>query len=590
MSLTSAYVEDNCTEGNTNYVWRVNADSSCEFVYFLSDHDAIDGISDIYGITLSGGVATMHHIATSPIEVHIAYLASADSIYAISKHTNSYRTLNATDGGWGPVVNLSKDMGQVTAAVFNNDGKLLLGSQNHKVIYSVNVTTHAVSTYDTYSPLSGGDLAFDSDGMLYMATRSGNGLYEVWPASTPDNLLTSSLPTKVTGMAITDANQLLISAQGNTSLVLYNTSGSDTGDSFDLMLDEEPYTLRDGDMASGCKTPEEEIGYCENFTTFLANHGDGISGSDIYTVKFYSGNANLTFLTNVMYETHIAFDAMSNTLYLLNVDGSFVRSYDVILNSFMGDMPIIGDFTKLTAVVFNPEDGLLYAGDHWTDEIYTIDPADGTSAYYADAPVSGGDLEILDDGTIYLGTKDGAALYKIVAGGPAIFLGNMVPSVTGMARANNNSDSFITSENGASVLTRISAADGSSVITYPIKLGGVPLTLTDGDMAAGCADDDTTLPPTNPFIAVESNSVLITYPNPTKGSSKVVFTTGVTTRTLVEVYDLNGRNVGTLFNQEAQQGKEYTLDFNGSKLPNGVYIYRMTTDHETIIEKFMIAR
>ena len=53
---------------------------------------------------------------------------------------------------------------------------------------------------------------------------------------------------------------------------------------------------------------------------------------------------------------------------------------------------------------------------------------------------------------------------------------------------------------------------------------------------------------------------------------------------------MNGRYVGTLYNQEAQEGKEYTLDFNGYSLPNVVYIYRMTTDNETIIEKFMIAQ
>src|SRR5690554_1481374 len=154
---------------------------------------------------------------------------------------------------------------------------------------------NAISVYDTYSPLSGGDLAFSSDGMLYMATRSGNGLYEVWTAPTNDNLI-GSLPAKVTGMAITDADELLISAQGNTSLVVYNTAGANTGTAYDLMLNGVAYTLRDGDMASGCRTPDDEPGYCENFTTFLANHGAGINGSDIYKVNFFGGNANLTFL------------------------------------------------------------------------------------------------------------------------------------------------------------------------------------------------------------------------------------------------------------------------------------------------------
>jgi len=89
---------------------------------------------------------------------------------------------------------------------------------------------------------------------------------------------------------------------------------------------------------------------------------------------------------------------------------------------------------------------------------------------------------------------------------------------------------------------------------------------------------------------IKATSVLTSLPNPTSGPSQVVFTTAETGRTLVEVYDMSGRNVATLFNQEAQQGEEYRLDFNGTALPNGVYVYRLTTQNETIVEKFMIAR
>ena len=142
----------------------------------------------------------------------------------------------------------------------------------------------------------------------------------------------------------------------------------------------------------------------------------------------------------------------------------------------------------------------------------------------------------------------------------------------------------------------VNAIDGLTMATYNIMLNGQPFTTIDGDMAAGCADAigdvDADTDPINPitFGAQATTSALSTYPNPTEGPSKVVFTTVETTRTLVEVYDMNGRNVATLFDQEAQQDQQYTLDFNGSKLPNGVYIYRLTTNNETIIEKFMIAR
>jgi hypothetical protein len=88
----------------------------------------------------------------------------------------------------------------------------------------------------------------------------------------------------------------------------------------------------------------------------------------------------------------------------------------------------------------------------------------------------------------------------------------------------------------------------------------------------------------------EADATLTSYPNPTNGISQVVFKVGTTNRTTIEVYDMSGRSVGTLFNQEAQAGEEYRLDFDGTSLPNGIYIYRMTTGDEVIMDKFMIAR
>ncbi|NEN25929.1 T9SS type A sorting domain-containing protein, partial [Cryomorpha ignava] len=108
----------------------------------------------------------------------------------------------------------------------------------------------------------------------------------------------------------------------------------------------------------------------------------------------------------------------------------------------------------------------------------------------------------------------------------------------------------------------------------------------DGVVALhNCEDGDTPAQ-----FAPASQSELTSFPNPTSGPSQVVFVTAETSRTLVEVYDMNGRNVATLFNAEAQQGEEYRLDFDGAALPNGVYIYRMITANETIINKFMIAK
>jgi hypothetical protein len=87
-----------------------------------------------------------------------------------------------------------------------------------------------------------------------------------------------------------------------------------------------------------------------------------------------------------------------------------------------------------------------------------------------------------------------------------------------------------------------------------------------------------------------SNNTLSSFPNPTNGPSVAIFVTGQTERASLEVYDMNGRLVQGLFSGMAEAGVEYRIDFDGLALPNGVYMYRLTTDSETIIEKFMIAK
>jgi len=79
-------------------------------------------------------------------------------------------------------------------------------------------------------------------------------------------------------------------------------------------------------------------------------------------------------------------------------------------------------------------------------------------------------------------------------------------------------------------------------------------------------------------------------PNPTDGNSDVVFVINDTERVIVEVYDSAGRLVETLFNQVAESGQTFRLDFDGTHLPNGVYICRMTDGTKTEMKKFLIAR
>jgi len=86
------------------------------------------------------------------------------------------------------------------------------------------------------------------------------------------------------------------------------------------------------------------------------------------------------------------------------------------------------------------------------------------------------------------------------------------------------------------------------------------------------------------------NAELENAPSPTSGPSFVSFSTPQQDRTRLDVYDLQGRLVTTLFDRVAEAGHLYRLEFDGGALPNGVYIYRLTTASEVLISKFVIAR
>jgi hypothetical protein len=55
------------------------------------------------------------------------------------------------------------------------------------------------------------------------------------------------------------------------------------------------------------------------------------------------------------------------------------------------------------------------------------------------------------------------------------------------------------------------------------------------------------------------------------------------------VFDIAGREVGTLINNYYQAGK-YEIDFNAEELPSGIYFYRIETPEFTSIRKMILVK
>jgi hypothetical protein len=80
------------------------------------------------------------------------------------------------------------------------------------------------------------------------------------------------------------------------------------------------------------------------------------------------------------------------------------------------------------------------------------------------------------------------------------------------------------------------------------------------------------------------------YPNPFNPSTQIKFSVDKTAKTTLDIYNILGQKVATLFNDIAESGKYYTVKFDGSNFASGVYFYKLQTSKNTDIKKLMLLK
>jgi photosystem II stability/assembly factor-like uncharacterized protein len=84
-------------------------------------------------------------------------------------------------------------------------------------------------------------------------------------------------------------------------------------------------------------------------------------------------------------------------------------------------------------------------------------------------------------------------------------------------------------------------------------------------------------------------ALLQNYPNPFNPSTVNSWQSPVGSWQTLKVYDALGREVATLVNEYKPAGK-YKVEFNGSNLPSGVYLYKLTAGNFTAVKKLMLLK
>jgi len=80
------------------------------------------------------------------------------------------------------------------------------------------------------------------------------------------------------------------------------------------------------------------------------------------------------------------------------------------------------------------------------------------------------------------------------------------------------------------------------------------------------------------------------FPNPFNPATKISFDLPQDSRVNFIVYDLLGREVKRLVNNEFKVAGKYTYDFNGAPLSSGVYFYRIETEGFTNTKRLMLVK
>jgi hypothetical protein len=84
------------------------------------------------------------------------------------------------------------------------------------------------------------------------------------------------------------------------------------------------------------------------------------------------------------------------------------------------------------------------------------------------------------------------------------------------------------------------------------------------------------------------------YPNPFNPSTIIAYAIPSTEKVVIKVYDLMGREIRSLINEEKSAGN-YSVEWNGRNnnglmVPSGVYLYRITAGNINLTKKMMLLK
>ena len=138
---------------------------------------------------------------------------------------------------------------------------------------------------------------------------------------------------------------------------------------------------------------------------------------------------------------------------------------------------------------------------------------------------------------------------------------------------------------------------GNGVIEPPLIFDSFQFTYEPGNLHAGTLYfDDLRIASFQPTDVSEDNITVSSqfllsqnYPNPFNPSTVISYQVPKTDFVSLKIYDVLGNEVATLINEEKSAGS-YSINFNASKFPSGVYFYTLRSGEFTATKKLILMK
>ncbi len=126
-----------------------------------------------------------------------------------------------------------------------------------------------------------------------------------------------------------------------------------------------------------------------------------------------------------------------------------------------------------------------------------------------------------------------------------------------------------------------SAFQGRTLTKTKTITGAMPQYFKPSDLISGIGSSTTTVP--QEFVLHQN------YPNPFNPSTVISYQLPVTSHVDVRVYDVLGREIAVLVNQEMPAGT-HSATWNAANLPSGLYVCRLTTGSFMQARKMLLTK